>query len=103
MDERELRAFLCVAVTGRMDRAAKTLGYSQPAISYQIKCLEQALGLRLFTRHSTGARLTSEGQMILPAARAAVMLIDEIRNTVMRPTQQPATVPQLAPQLSAVG
>lgn len=103
MDERELRAFLCVAGTGRMDRAAKTLGYSQPAISYQIKCLEQSLGLRLFTRDSTGAKLTSEGQMILPAVRAAVMLIDEIRNAVPRPTPKPTVVPRLAPQLSAAG
>jgi DNA-binding transcriptional LysR family regulator len=84
MDERELRAFLCVAATGRMDLAAKALGYSQPAISYQIKCLEQSLGFRLFARDSTGARLTRDGHMILPSVRAAVMLIDEIRKTAPR-------------------
>jgi hypothetical protein len=86
MDERELRAFLCVATTGRMDLAAKALGYSQPAISYQIKCLEKSLGFRLFTRDSTGARLTRDGRMILPAVQAAVMLIDEIRQTAPRAT-----------------
>jgi DNA-binding transcriptional LysR family regulator len=67
-----------------MDLAAKALGYSQPAISYQIKCLEQSLGFRLFTRDSTGARLTRDGRMILPAVRAAVMLLDEIRNVAPR-------------------
>jgi DNA-binding transcriptional LysR family regulator len=96
MDERELRAFLFVATTGRMDLAAKALGYSQPAISYQVKCLEQALGLRLFTRNSTGARLTREGHMILPAVRAAVMLIGEIRNAV------PTAVAE-SPRLYAAG
>lgn len=82
MDERELRAFLCIATIGRMDLAAKALGYSQPAISYQIKCLEQSLGFKVFNRDSTGARLTREGEMILPSVRAAVMLIDEMRRTV---------------------
>ncbi|MEK8104590.1 LysR family transcriptional regulator [Micromonospora sp. M12] len=45
MHERELRAFVAIVEAGRMDYAATSLGYSQPAISYQIKCLEQQLGL----------------------------------------------------------
>ncbi|WP_213454327.1 helix-turn-helix domain-containing protein [Rhizomonospora bruguierae] len=82
MDERELRAFLSIATVGRMDLAAKALGYSQPAISYQIKRLEQTLGFKLFTRDATGARLTREGWMILPSVRAALLLIDGIKDTV---------------------
>jgi DNA-binding transcriptional LysR family regulator len=62
-----------------MDEAAKKLGYSQPAISYQIKCLEQMLGTKLFTRDSTGTRLTREGRMLLPSARAALTLIESMR------------------------
>jgi DNA-binding transcriptional LysR family regulator len=96
MDERQLRAFLSVATTGRMELAARALGYSQPAISYQIKSLEQTLGLRLFTRGARGARLTSEGRMILPAVRATVVLFDEIRNPVPRPAADP-------PHLSVAG
>lgn len=84
MDERELRAFLSIATIGRMDMAAKALGYSQPAVSYQIKCLEQNLGFKLFTRDSTGARLTREGQMILPSVRAALALFDGIRESSPR-------------------
>lgn len=80
MDERQLRAFLSIATVGRMDMAAKALGYSQPAISYQIKCLEQSLGVKLFVRDSSGARLTREGLMILPSVRAALILIDGIRH-----------------------
>jgi DNA-binding transcriptional LysR family regulator len=89
MDERELRAFLSVATTGRMDLAAKALGYSQPAISYQVKCLEQALGLRLFSRNSNGARLTREGRMILPSVRAVVMLLGEIRSVTPTAAAEP--------------
>lgn len=85
MNERELRAFALIAEIGRMDLAAKALGYSQPAISYQIRCLEQALGVRLFTRDSTGARLTREGQMILPSVRALLVLMDNIKFATDRP------------------
>ncbi|MFF2144931.1 LysR family transcriptional regulator [Kitasatospora sp. NPDC058190] len=79
MHEREFRAFVSVAEIGRMDQAAKALGYSQPAISYQIKCLEQMLGAKLFDRDSTGARLTREGRMILPSAKAVLTLIDNMK------------------------
>ncbi|MCA6094669.1 LysR family transcriptional regulator [Streptomyces sp. SCA3-4] len=79
MHEREFRAFVSVAEIGRMDQAAKELGYSQPAISYQIKCLEQMLGAKLFIRNSTGASLTREGRMILPSARAVLTLIDSMK------------------------
>jgi DNA-binding transcriptional LysR family regulator len=85
MNERELRAFYSVANAGRMDLAAKELGYSQPAISYQIKCLEQSLGFKLFTRDTGGVRLTREGQMILPSVRALLSLIEGIRNTALEP------------------
>lgn len=81
MDERQFRAFVSIAEAGRMDVAAETLGYSQPAISYQIKCLETSLRAKLFTRDSTGARLTAQGQMLLPAARAVVTLFDSIKQT----------------------
>jgi len=77
--EREFRAFVSVAEIGSMDQAAKELGYSQPAVSYQIKCLEQMLGIKLFTRDSTGAHLTREGRMILPSARAVLTLIESMK------------------------
>jgi DNA-binding transcriptional LysR family regulator len=80
MHEREFRAFVSIAETGRMDVAARQLGYSQPAITYQIQCLERSLGFKLFTRHPSGARLTGDGHMILPSVRAVLMLIDSIRD-----------------------
>ena len=82
MDERQLRAFMSIATIGRMDMAAKELGYSQPAISYQIKCLERSLGFKLFIRDPSGVRLTQEGHMILPSVRAALILFDGIRDAV---------------------
>ena len=84
MHERELRAFIAIAEAGRMDHAAASLGYSQPAISYQIKCLEQQLGARLFFRHPDGAKLTPEGAMVLPSARAVLTLLDGIKEVANR-------------------
>jgi DNA-binding transcriptional LysR family regulator len=81
MHERELRAFTSIAEIGRMDLAAKTLGYSQPALSYQLKCLETTLGATLFTRDSTGTRLTMTGQVILPTAQATLALIESMKQT----------------------
>ncbi|MCA2211619.1 LysR family transcriptional regulator [Jidongwangia harbinensis] len=92
MHERELRAFVAVVDAGRMDRAAASLGYSQPAISYQIKCLEQELGLRLFGRRSDGVHLTSEGVMILPSARAVLTLMDGIKNLPAVTREVPAPI-----------
>ncbi|MEU4266160.1 MULTISPECIES: LysR family transcriptional regulator [Streptomycetaceae] len=80
MHEREFRAFVSVAETGRMDAAARQLGYSQPAITYQIQCLERSLGFKLFTRHPSGARLTSDGRSVLSSARAVLTLMENIRN-----------------------
>jgi DNA-binding transcriptional LysR family regulator len=88
MHEREFRAFVSVAETGRMDVAARRLGYSQPAISYQIKCLEQSLGFKLFARQPGGTHLTREGEMALSSARAVLMLIDGMR-AVGRPAAHP--------------
>jgi len=97
MDERQFRAFVSIAEIGRMDLAAKALGYSQPAISYQIKCLETSLRARLFSREPGGARLTSAGQMLLPSARAVIMLFDSIRAISTSPNQprRPTVVPDV--------
>ncbi|MET8090845.1 LysR family transcriptional regulator [Micromonospora sp. NPDC005220] len=94
MHERELRAFVAIVEAGRMDYAATSLGYSQPAISYQIKCLEQQLGARLFFRHPDGAQLTPEGAMVLPSARAVLALLDGIKEVTGR-QNRPATLEKL--------
>jgi DNA-binding transcriptional LysR family regulator len=62
-----------------MDRAASELGYTQPAISYQLKCLEQTLGVKLFSRDTDRLRLTREGSMIMPSVRAVLTILDSIK------------------------
>ncbi|MEK6298775.1 MAG: LysR family transcriptional regulator, partial [Paraburkholderia tropica] len=51
---RRLQVFLAVCETLHMARAAEQLGVAQPALSQQIKGLEEALGVRLFHRRKRG-------------------------------------------------
>jgi DNA-binding transcriptional LysR family regulator len=93
MDLTLLRAFVTVANEGNLTRAAVQLHLTQPAVSLQIKHLQETLGLTLFTRTSHGLALTRDGQALLPHAeralaaandvqRAAASLRHEVRGTL---------------------
>lgn len=75
-----LRTFVTVAEQGHLTRAATLLHVTQPAVSGQIKTLEEQLHLRLFERGPAGVRLTKAGQALLPKAKAAVAAAAEFRN-----------------------
>lgn len=75
-----LRTFVTVAEQGHLTRAATLLHVTQPAVSGQIKALEEQLHLRLFERGPGGMRLTKAGQALLPKAKAAVVAAAEFRN-----------------------
>jgi DNA-binding transcriptional LysR family regulator len=68
----QLRGFATVAELGHLTRAAERLHVSQPALSAQIRALEEALGVTLFERGSGGMTLTAAGRQMLPAAREIV-------------------------------
>jgi len=72
MDLTLLRAFVTVAREGNLTRAAVQLHLTQPAVSLQIKHLQEALGVTLFTRTSHGLTLTRDGQALLPHAERAL-------------------------------
>lgn len=68
-----LRAFLEVARQGSFTVAARTLGWTQSAVSRQISSLESALGgAPLFDRLPRGVRLTEAGRVLVPYAEAVV-------------------------------
>jgi DNA-binding transcriptional LysR family regulator len=66
----DLRAFLAVAQTGSLRRAARVLRLGQPTVIRHLRRLEQALGARLFERTPDGHRLTRSGQDLLPLAQS---------------------------------
>jgi DNA-binding transcriptional LysR family regulator len=57
-----LRTFLAVHRAGSVTAAAQLLGLSQPAVTGQLKALEQALGRSLFLRHARGVTATAAGE-----------------------------------------
>lgn len=71
-DYATLRAFVAVARTGSVSRAAEQLHLTQPAISLKLKQLQTNLGLTLFSRRPQGLALTSDGHALLPAAEKAL-------------------------------
>jgi DNA-binding transcriptional LysR family regulator len=64
MELYQLRIFLTIARTGNLTRAAERLNASQPAVSSQIKALEEELGVTLFARTPRGMELTQEGRIL---------------------------------------
>lgn len=70
MDFRQLRYFAHIARAGSFKRAASELNVAQPALSRQIRKLEDDLGVELLVRHGRGVRLTSSGSILLDGAEA---------------------------------
>jgi DNA-binding transcriptional LysR family regulator len=69
MDLRRTRTFVTVAELGTVSKAARQLRIAQPALSRQIRDLEQELGFRLFDRVGRHLVLTSEGEQFLGDCR----------------------------------
>jgi DNA-binding transcriptional LysR family regulator len=65
MDLRHARTFVTVSDLGTVSKAAQRLRIAQPALSRQIRDLEQELGFKLFDRVGRRLALTSEGEQFL--------------------------------------
>jgi len=74
MDFDQLNTFVEVARLGSFSRAAEKVLRSQPAVSAQIRQLEQEYGHRLFDRTAKSVRLTPAGEVILDYARQLLAL-----------------------------
>ncbi len=70
MELRHLRYFVGVAELGSVSRASEKLFIAQPALSAQIRQLEEEVGVSLFVRLPRGVRLTQAGASFLEDARA---------------------------------
>ncbi|MGH3879477.1 MAG: LysR family transcriptional regulator [Actinophytocola sp.] len=79
MDIAGLTAFREVAVHGSITAAAKSLRYTQSAVSRQIAALEESLAAPLFDRGSRGVRLTDEGRLLLGHAQAVLDRLETAR------------------------
>lgn len=78
MDLRSLNIFIQAAELGSFTRAGEKLGYSQPTVSFQIRQLEQELGVQLFDRIGHTVSLTDEGRDALLYAQRICNLSQEM-------------------------
>src|SRR5205085_4474847 len=72
MELRHLRYFIAVAQEENVSRAALKLHVSQPALSRQIRDLEEELGFALLERSAKSVKLTEAGRVFLTEARAVL-------------------------------
>ena len=79
MDLRQLKALVTVVETGSVTRAAELLHLVQPAVTRQIRALEQELGVPLFDRTRQGMRPTEAGLSLAERARRALTELDRAR------------------------
>ena len=75
---RQIRAFAMVAQLGSFTRAADRLHISQPALTVQIRNLEEVLGLRLFGRHAPTVSLSRVGPELRPALDRILRALDAV-------------------------
>lgn len=80
MELYQLRSFAVVAEVRHLTRAAEKLHISQPALSAQIKALEDELEVPLFERTSSGMVLTAAGQRLLAEAEKVLFAAQALRN-----------------------
>ncbi|MFG1463299.1 LysR substrate-binding domain-containing protein [Xanthobacter sp. DSM 24535] len=74
-----VRTFLAIVDTGGLTSAGRVVGRTQPAITQQIKRLEDTLERPLFDQDRRHLRLTPDGEVFLEYARAILRLNDEAR------------------------
>jgi DNA-binding transcriptional LysR family regulator len=108
---RLLRYFAVVAEELHVGNAAARLFISQPALSQQIRALEEQVGLPLFIRHPRGVELTEAGKVLLEEARTVLGGSERLQATVeelrrgrtsgLRIALPPGLAPSLLPRLLA--
>lgn len=77
MELRHLRYFIAVAELENVTRAARKLHVSQPALSRQIRDLEDELGFTLLERNAKSVSLTDAGRVFLTEARSVLERADD--------------------------
>ncbi|MCX4760268.1 LysR family transcriptional regulator [Streptomyces sp. NBC_01275] len=82
MDIKQLKAIVTVAEVGSVTRAAELLHLVQPAVTRQIRTLEQELGVPLFERTGQGMRPTEAGAIMVGRARRALDELERARAEV---------------------
>ena len=106
MELRHLRYFVAVAAHGSFNRASQTLHLTQPALSRQVKDLEDELGVPLFERGKNSVKLTDAGErfyeeaqdLLARVATAVQKVRTEHREEVLRVGYAPSATAGILPR-----
>ncbi|MGY3591751.1 LysR family glycine cleavage system transcriptional activator [Bradyrhizobium sp. USDA 4341] len=74
---KSLHLFEAVSEFPSFSRAAERLNMTTGAVSYQMRLLEDWFGRRLFVRHSSGVRLTSDGEQLKRSCASAFTMLEK--------------------------
>lgn len=102
---KQLRYVEALARHGHFGRAAEASSITQPALSMQIRELEESLGQRLFERGARQVRLTAFGEEIAARARDILRAVDELEDLARARRDGPGgrlrlgVIPTIAPYL----
>jgi LysR family nitrogen assimilation transcriptional regulator len=108
MDLRQLRYFVALATQQHYGKAAGVLHVTQPALSRQIRLLEEELGVQLFERHARGAAPTDEAHLLLERAVFLLRYAEQIKADLLARQSAPrgpvaiGMSPGLAQQLTVM-
>ncbi len=101
MELRPLRSFIAAAEDGNISKAAIRLGMTQPALSRQIKGLEEELGVALLDRKAHSFSLTTAGDLLLREGRGLLEKADAIEQRVRATAQAKVLRVGYSPSLTA--
>jgi LysR family transcriptional regulator for metE and metH len=87
LEIRHLRTLIALAETGNLSKAARRIHLSQPAVSHQIRGIEEAYQVELFERKSDPLKLTAAGQLLVELAYDVIRRIENGERDLARIAQ----------------
>lgn len=90
MELRQLRYFVAIVDHGSLSRAARVLHIAQPALTQQLRQLEEELGAQLLHRSAQGVLSTDAGKIFYEHAQAILKQVGDAKSAVAQSTGKPA-------------
>ena len=90
MELRQLRYFVAIVDHGSLSRAALVLHVAQPALTQQLRQLEEELGAQLLHRSAQGVLSTDAGKVFYQHAQAILKQVTDARSAVTQSTTRPS-------------
>lgn len=87
MEFRQLKTFVTITHAESFSRAAELLGYSQSAVTVQIRLLEEELQVRLFDRMGKKTVLTAQGRQLLEYANRIIQEVNQAKSAIVQDTE----------------